>query len=47
MQVKDKLERLVCVAKDQRMILRKASRKRGRQVMELDPEEVRSSLKTV
>lgn len=47
MQVKDELERQACVAKDQRMILSKESRKRGRQAMETDVEEVRNSLRTI
>jgi hypothetical protein len=47
MQVKDELKRQACVAKDQRIILSKASRKRGRQAMETDVEEFRNSLKTV
>jgi hypothetical protein len=43
MEVEHELERQACVARDQRMILSKASRKYGRQVMEPDIEEVRES----
>jgi hypothetical protein len=47
MQVEHELERQAHVARDQGMILSKAARKRDRQVMEPDVDEVRNSLRTV